>query len=202
MKKIDKKTIWDFLAFLISLLFSPYVTAAIFILIITYTNSKNLMEFLPWMGIAFVFAIIIPGAYVLWLVEKKEVSDLHLSKHSQRKIPFLFTAVSSLVGALALNLIGAAKPVVVMGVAYAANAVAIALLTQFWKISVHTALYSSVVTVIVIIFGVKFSLLYLILIPLSWSRVYRQRHSLNQVVGGAMMAFVITCLVFWLFHYI
>lgn len=202
MKKIGKKTIWDFLAFLISLLFSPYVTAAIFILVITYSNSKNIMEFLPWMGIAFIFAIIIPGSYILWLVEKKDVSDLHLSEHSQRKIPFLVTGISSMVGALALFLVGAAKPVVVMGVAYAANAVAISLLTQFWKISVHTALYSSVVTVMVIIFGAKFALLYLILIPLGWSRVYRHRHSLNQVIGGAMMAFVITSLVFWLFHYI
>lgn len=196
-----KKT-WNLLAFGVSALFSPYVTAAVFIIIITYLNAKDIQQFLPWMGIAFLFAIIIPGGYVLWKIEKKEIKDIHLSDYNERKIPFLITAISASAGALALFMIHAAKPVVVMGVTYAVNAITVAILTWFWKVSIHTALYSSVITVLVILFGIKFGWLYLFLIPLAWSRIYRHRHSLQQAIGGAIIAFVATSLVFWIFGYI
>lgn len=196
------RTFWDYIAFGISALFSPYITGAIFILIITYVYSKNLGQFLPWMGIAFFFAVIIPGVYILWLVEKKIIYDIHISSLRDRKIPFMVAGISATIGAIALFLVDAAKPVVVMGVAYAVNAIAISLLTLFWKISVHTALFSSIMTVIVILFGIQYAWFYLILIPLSWSRIHRHRHNLNQVIGGAMIAFVLTSLVFWFFGYI
>ena len=193
---------WDFLAFGISAIFSPYVTAGIFILLITYTYARNLREFLPWIAIGFLFAIIIPGSYIIWLIEKKHIRDVHLSDHEERKIPFLVAGASAVLGAIALAMVGAAKPVVVMGVAYAVNAVAIGLLTLFWKVSVHTALFSSVMTVVVILFGIHFTWIYLLLVPLAWARIYRHRHSLNQVIGGALITFVLTSLVFWLFGYI
>lgn len=201
-KDRDHRTIWDYLAFGVSAIFSPYITAAIFILIITYVYAKNLQQFLPWMGIAFLFAIVIPGGYVLWLIEKKDIHDIHLSRHDQRKIPFLLAGISATLGAIALALIGAAKPVIVMGVVYAVNAVAVGLLTLVWKVSIHTALYSAIVTVIVVLFNIQYAWLYLILVPLAWSRIYRHRHSLNQVIGGAIIAFVLTSIVFWLFGYI
>ena len=152
--------------------------------------------------VAFLFAIIIPGGYVLWLIEKRDIHDIHLSIHDQRKIPFLLAGISATLGAIALFLVGAAKPVIVMGVVYAVNAVAVGLLTLVWKISIHTAFYSAIITVIVILFGIPYGWLYLILIPLCWSRIYRHRHSLNQVLGGAMIAFILTSIVFWLFGYI
>lgn len=196
------KKIWNMIAFGVSAFLSPYITAAIFIMIIVYQNTKNLGQFLPWMGIAFFFAIMIPGGYILWKLEKKEIADIHLSDHTERKIPFMITAISATAGALVLFLIGAAKPVVVMMVAFAMNAITVALITLFWKVSIHTALYSSVITVLVILYGAKFAWLYLLLIPLAWSRIYRHRHSLQQVIGGAIIAFVSTSLVFWIFGYI
>jgi len=196
------KKIRDLLAFGISALFSPYVTAAVFIIIITYLNAKDIQQFLPWMGIAFLFAIMIPGGYILWKVERKHIRDIHLSVHSERKIPFMITAISSTAGALALFAVGAAKPVAVMMTAYAVNAITVALLTLFWKVSIHTALYSSIITVLVILLGAWYGWLYLLLIPLAWSRIYRHRHSVVQVVGGAIIAFVSTSLVFWIFGYI
>ena len=201
-KRGDSRKIWDYLAFGISAIFSPYLTAAVFILIITYNYSQNLHQFLPWMGIAFLFAIIIPGGYVLWLIEKRDIHDIHLSNLNQRKVPFILAGISATLGAIALVLVGAAKPVIVMGVVYAVNAVAVGLLTLVWKVSIHTALYASIVTVIVVLSGVQWAWFYLILIPLSWSRIYRHRHSLNQVIGGSIIAFVLTSIVFWLFGYI
>jgi membrane-associated phospholipid phosphatase len=192
----------DYLAFIISAILSPYITALVFIVIITYKYSQNLGQFLPWMSIAFVFAVIIPGFYILWLLESKAINDIHISNLKDRKRPFLITGISSLIGAIILDLVHAARPVVVMAYAYAANAVVISAITQFWKVSVHTALFSAVSTIALILFGLKFWWLYLLLIPLAWSRIHRKRHSILQVVGGTLLAFVLTCAVFWGFGYL
>ncbi len=133
---------------------------------------------------------------------RKIIYDIHISNLKDRKIPFMVAGISATIGALALFLIDAAKPVVVMGVAYAVNAIAIGILTLYWKISVHTALFSSIVTVIIILFGIQYAWLYLFIVPLAWSRIHRHRHSLNQAIGGAMITFALTSIVFWLFGYI
>lgn len=191
----------DYLAFIISAVFSPYITAGVFIIIISYYFSNNLSQFLPWMLTFLFFAVIVPGVYVLWLIETKKIRDIHINFIGDRKFPFLLAGLSSAIGAILLFILGAAKPVATIGTIYAVNVIAIAFLTQVWKISVHTALYTSVVTIITILFGINFWWLYLILIPLMWSRVHRQRHTIWQTVAGSLLAFVLTSATFWIFGY-
>lgn len=195
------KTFSDYLAFGISAIFSPYITAAVFIVIVIYSYSQSLSEFLPWVATFLFFAIIIPGMYLLWLLESKKIADIHLADRKERKWPFLLGGISAFVGAAILILLGAARPIIVIGVTYAINAMVVALITLFWKISIHTALYSAVATITVIVFGSSFWWLYLILIPLSWSRIHRHRHTVLQATAGALLAFVLTAAVFWAFGY-
>lgn len=192
----------DSLAFVISALFSPYVTAIVFITLISYYYAKNLAQFLPWMLTFSFFGVIIPGFYVLWLLETRKIQDIHISNHHDRKVPFLLAGLSSLLGALMLFLLDAVRPVTVIAVAYAVNVIAVGLLTLFWKISIHTALFSSVATIIVMLFGPGFWWLYLILIPLAWSRIHRKRHTIWQAVAGSLIAFVLTSATFWFFGYL
>ncbi len=197
-----KRKFTDYLAFAISTIFSPYITAAVFIIIVTYAYAQNLSQFLPWMVTFLAFAVIIPGIYTLWLMEVGKIVDIHISGLKERKIPFLVAGILAVIGALILIILDAAKPVIVMGVTYAINALAVALVTQFWKISVHTALFSAIATIVAIVFGTSYWWLYLILIPLSWSRIHRHRHTILQVVAGALLAFVLTTATFFVFGYL
>lgn len=202
---VIKKFMWrtsDYVAFIISAIFSPYIAALVFIVIISYYYSQNLAQFFPWMMTFLLFGIIIPGFYVLWLLETRQIRDLHISDKDDRKMPFLIAGLSSILGALILFLLGAAKPVTVIGVAYAVNVIGTALLTQVWKISIHTALFSAVSTITVILFGVQLWWLYLILIPLAWARIHRHRHTIWQAVAGSLIAFVLTSATFWIFGYL
>jgi hypothetical protein len=202
MKEEPKiKTFSDYLAFGISAVFSPYITAAVFIVIVIYFYAQSLSQFLPWVVTFLFFAIIVPGMYLLWLIEIKKITDVHLADRKDRKWPFLLAGVSSLIGAVILIFLGAARPVIVIGTTYAINAMVVALITLFWKISIHTALFSAVATIAVIVFGSAFWWLYLILVPLGWSRIHRHRHTVWQAVAGALLAFVLTAAVFWLFGY-
>jgi len=201
-----KDSIWhkffNYIAFSISAILSPYAAAAVFIVIVVYSYSANLQQFLPWMLTFFVFAIIIPGFYILWLLETKKIQDVHMDKHEERKTPFLVAAASAVAGAILLYFLEAARPVFIISVVYAVNTLIIAFVTQFWKISVHTGMFASIATISVIIFGTKFWWLYLFLVPLAWARIFRRRHTIWQTIAGAVLVSVVTMVTFWFFGYI
>ena len=169
---MNLRKLFNYLAFAISAALSPYVAATIFITIVIYSYAKDLNEFLPWMLTFFLFAIIIPGFYILWQLEAKNIQDIHMAKLSERKVPFLVAAVSSVLGAAVLYYLGAAKPVFMISVIYAINTVFIGIITQYWKISVHTGMFASIATISVVVFGTGFWWLYLFLIPLEIGRAH------------------------------
>lgn len=191
----------NYLAFGVSAFFSPYVSAAIFIVAIIYNYANSIKQFLPWMLTFFCFAIIIPGFYILWLLEAKKISDIHMANPNERKVPLLITAISSVAAAIVLYFLDAARPVFLISVIYAINSLMIAIITQWWKISVHTGMFASIVTISVVLFGSSFAWLYLILIPLSWSRIYRRRHTIWQTTIGALLTSFLTLVTFWVFGY-
>jgi len=201
-EKTPLKKILNYVAFLVSMILSPYVTAAVFIVLIVYRYSESFTQFLPWMLTFFFFGIVIPGSYILWLMELKKINDIHIANQKDRRIPFIITGISSLAGAILLSVFGAARQVVLISMIWAANAIAIALITQAWKISVHMAMFSAVATITVVLFGWHMWWLYLLLIPLAWSRIYRKCHTLWQTTAGALLAFAITVLTFKIFGYI
>lgn len=202
MKQIKNKSISDVLAFLISVIFSPYIVALTFIIIIIYRSSQNINEFLPWMITFTLFGLLIPGLYVIWLTETGVITDIRLSKREERRTPFIFTGISSIIGTIILTYLNAEKQVVVMALTYSINAIAVAIITQFWKISVHMTVLSSIVTITVILYGIKYWWLYLILIPVAWARIHRKRHTLAQTIAGTLLAFTLTLIIFGLFGYL
>jgi membrane-associated phospholipid phosphatase len=149
-----------------------------------------------------IFGTLIPGFYVLWLMETEKIRDIHMADLNERKVPFLITGISSVIGALLLMYLHAARPVIVIAVAYATNALAVALITQYWKISIHMAMLSSIITVTVIIFGPVWAWAYFLLILLGWSRVHRKKHTVLQVTAGAALAFLLTAMVFGIYGYL
>lgn len=202
MKKLTVKKLLNCVAFGISGLFSPYIVVPIFIIPVVYKYAENINQFLPWMLTFSVFAVILPGFYILWLLEAKNISDIHMSNLNDRKVPLLVAAVSSVIGAFLLYFLHAARPIFVISVVYAVNSLFLALVTQKWKISMHTGTFASIVIIAVVIFGMQCAWLALLLIPLAWSRVYRKRHTFWQVTAGAVVASLLTLMTLWVFGYI
>ena len=191
----------DYTAFGISAIFSPYIMAVFFIVLLTYNYADDLSQFLPWVLTFLIFGTIIPGFYVLWLIEAGKIRDIHIPELKERRIPFLIAGISSVVGAVLLMSLGAAKAVIVMAVTYSVNALVVALITQYWKISIHMTMLTSIITVAVIVFGPVYAWFYFLLVPLAWSRVHRKKHTLLQVTVGAVLSFLLTGLVFWGYGY-
>lgn len=199
--KSPRDRFFDGVAFLISAVFSPYLVSVFFILVISFIYADNLKQFLPWIIISFFFIGVIPAGYIFWLLENKKVSDLHLSNHDHRKKPFLVGAISSLMGMIILYFMHAATPILAVATAYAVNAALLFLVTLYWKISIHSALFAASVFIIVTLFGSSFWPLFLFWLPLSWSRVHRKKHTPDQVLFGAIIAILVTAIVLRFFGY-
>ena len=89
-----------------------------------------------------------------------------------------------------------------MAVTFSVNALIMAIITQYWKISVHMAVLSSVATGATILYGTNFAWIFLVLLPLGWARIHRKRHTFWQVVAGSLLSFILTGAVFMVMGYL
>ena len=69
----------------------------------------------------------------------------------------------------------------------------------FWKISIHSAFVTAIMTVLMTLYG-SIGALAAVLLPLIvWARVELKHHSLAQAITGAILAELIVLVVFYLF---
>jgi membrane-associated phospholipid phosphatase len=85
----------------------------------------------------------------------------------------------------------------VMAVAYLCVSFTMLTITLGWKISAHTAGIAGPTTALVFVFGAQVLLLYGLSILMIWGRVRLGSHTLSQALAGAVVAIVVTSLVFF-----
>ncbi|HLC39079.1 MAG TPA: phosphatase PAP2 family protein [Patescibacteria group bacterium] len=196
-----KNRFLDALSFVISGIFSPYLLSVFFVLAVAFISTVDVTKFLPWILVGLFFLAAVPIIYIFWLHETDQISDLHMSNHQERKLPFLVSAVSALIGVIILFLMHAATPILAVTTAYAVNALVICGVTLYWKISIHSASFAASALILMLFFGAKFWPLFLFWIPLAWARVHRKKHTPDQVLAGAVLATLLTIIVFYAFGY-
>ncbi len=138
------------------------------------------------------FLLAIPGpfCYIAWLVSSKRVTDIHLSVRRQRTGPFAVSLGAALIGLMVLYALKAPTVLLVALLAAFVQTLILFAITLFWKISIHTAAISGVITFATILFG-STALLFTPLVPLvAWARVYLRRHTLPQTVAGGLLGYL------------
>ena len=131
--------------------------------------------------------VLIPIAFVFYLVRSGQVQDIHLPHRRERWLPCLLVAGSS-VGALGLfHLCHAPSPFISLASALAVLSTLLLSITLFWKISIHAASTTGMVTLTMLIVGEQTMALALLIPVVGWARVHLRRHSLMQVVAGSLL---------------
>lgn len=175
-------------AYIISQVGSPPVLSlAGFIAVAATTHT--------WMlaGIYALLAVVIPLAYLVWLVRHRQVTDLDVQLREQRKKPMLFTLLCGALAWLALLLSNAPMPMRVLAGALWVQMGLVFIITLWWKISVHCATAATVTTLTGCIAGTL--LPSLIVLPLiAWSRVHLRHHTTAQTVAGTLLGCTIALL--------
>jgi len=127
-----------------------------------------------------------PLAFVLWLVRKGQLADIHMPDRRSRLKPLSLMLAWGSSGLLLLNYWGAPRIIIVVLLVTLGYMVVLSIITTVWKISFHSTAISAAASIGLITTGLtSWSIAAMVLIPVvGWARVYLQRHTLGQVLAG------------------
>lgn len=196
MKKIKKDT-----AYWIGLIFSPPIVAGFAILGYAYQISISKTEFWFWGGMTTLWAIGLPGLWVLGGYLQGKYSDLHLENREDRFWPFFCGIVGTAVAVWILMQSNAPFQYTVLIISALINQIIFTTITMAWKISIHVAVLTAACVAAIYLNG-WVAVVSLALIPLvMWARVERQKHTPKQALGGMLVATIVTIAVFYIFGF-
>ncbi|WP_035799154.1 phosphatase PAP2 family protein [Kitasatospora mediocidica] len=113
--------------------------------------------------------------------------DRHVRRRQDRLVVIPLIMASVICG-MALMLVGhAPSEMVALVAAMLAALVVILAVTVFWKVSVHTAVSSGAIAMLVIAYGPWMLVLYPLVAVVGWSRVELKDHTLAQVLVGTVL---------------
>jgi membrane-associated phospholipid phosphatase len=139
-----------------------------------------------WAGVHGLLAVLVPFAYLVWLVRQGGVTDLDVQLREQRMRPLVFALGCTCLGWLVMAIGGAPSQMAILAGALSLQTTLIFAITLRWKISVHSAAAAATATLAWSLIGTPLPLL--IGVPIvAWSRVRLQRHSVAQTVAGASL---------------
>jgi hypothetical protein len=141
------------------------------------------------------FIAIVPCVYIAYLLKRNKISGgMDLALKEERLRPYLVGSGSCLVGLAVLARLSAPQSVTVLTLCYAVNALAMAAITQRWKISAHAAGAAMPCTLLLSAFGTAALPVTVIVPVVCWARVKAEMHTVAQVLAGAALGASMTWL--------
>ncbi len=175
----------------ISLVLEPQAIAVLLYALVAFTSSRGLRA-VGFFALSVLFVSLFPTFFVLFLAKKGQVSDPDLPRREERFVPYL--GIVGMYGMLfvLLVLFSAPRALLAITLCYILVTFVGAVISLFWKISLHLAGVAGPVTALVLLVHPLFALLYALLAPLGWARVFLRKHTVLQVVCGSLMSLAIT----------
>jgi len=201
MKNPIHKETRHFAAEVISWAFFPPLVATVFFIFLVFWYSADLTEGLKWITYVSPFLIFIPLIFFAISFKLGWVSDIDLSDRRQRPVYLIVFIAGLLIASAILYFLHVPLKFFVYTFSGLVMTVVTTFITLFWKISFHTAVATSVVTAIVILGGARYIPLFLLIPIIGWARVTLKKHTLGQVVGGFLVALIVTEAVFYAFGF-
>jgi membrane-associated phospholipid phosphatase len=144
------------------------------------------------------FLSILPILPVLYYA-RKGIVDIDVSDRKMRPKLFGMAILGYSLGVIAFYYLQSTS-LMILSVAYVCVTSTVAVVSLFWKMSVHTAGIAGPVTGLTYVFGWTAALLYLLLLPVAWARLKLKAHNFAQVFGGIIAAILVTFVVYLLLY--
>jgi len=196
---MNNKKIFNNIALIISFFGSPFIVLATMLSVLAWHYKEGVLQFHSYIFITTIFVLVIPIAYMIENIEGLKFIDLHLVNKKDREKVLLVTTMSVLIGYLMLSFIGMPKPLLLIELVGIINLLIISAITFKMKLSIHLAVSTIAATLVVFFLGVQYAWLYFLLLPLGWARVYREKHSLPEILMGVFISLIVTTFVIGIF---
>jgi len=187
------------IANLISNILNPFLVSLILILLLSLGATSSILDALRWSLILIALSILPVYLAIIYLVRSGRLDSVFTNVRRQRLKIYLLAGGWAAVGCVVLLYLKAPPRLMAASVAGLSTVVIFMCINLWWKISLHTAFIAASVTLLVILYG-WVAVVAIVLIPLMfWARMELKRHSLAQVVAGALLSTLIVAVVFRIF---
>jgi len=187
------------IANLTSNILNPFLVSLVLILLLSFKSTSSTLDAVKWSLISMAVSILPFFLVIMYLVRNQRLESPFIITRRQRTKIYLLAGVCAGVGCVILLYLEAPKELISTFVAGLSAVVVFMCVNLWWKISLHTALVTASVTVLIILYG-PIAAVTVVLVPLiAWSRIELKHHSLAQVAAGALLATLIVVVVFYLF---
>jgi membrane-associated phospholipid phosphatase len=183
------------IARLVSNILAPASISIPFVVLVALYHAQNVLRSLTYALITLFFLSIGPFIYILISVRMGKISDVDVSRRTERSGPFLFGISSVLAGWLALIILHGPKNLQTLLIITAVSGIVMMVTTLWWKISIHASSMGGVATILTAFYGAVMLPTFLLLVLVSWSRVVLRRHTVLQVVAGSLVSIALTLLI-------
>jgi len=198
----------EWAARIISDIANPLVFPPLLLLAVAWEFNAASGQLLYVGAVGFTFFTFVPLALLIYLFNTNKIDSLDITRQESRNLPFLYTLVSYIAGSvLLLNInINGSFALRILLVCYILNPIIGWLISQKWKISVHTASVGTSVALFYMLYQISYSLqeailgkaallILVLLIPVvMWSRYRLNIHTIGQVTAGAATGLIVTYL--------
>jgi membrane-associated phospholipid phosphatase len=180
----------------VSLAGSPFLLAALLLLIVSWHATHRIWPALGWAALTATFVTVGPLVLLALAVCAGRVRNLDLDLRDERPWPMVMALGITVVGLTILWALGAPRLLLILLLSTLIGGTVALLITLRWKISIHAGGAAGAATVLALLYGAQALPLLLGVVLIGWSRVMLGKHTWPQVVVGAALSVVITVLVF------
>lgn len=190
------------IADLISNILNPFLVSLIIIVLLSFESASGISDALKWSFILAAISILPVFLAAVYLLRKGRLDGIFTAVRRQRTAIYILSGVCAAVGYIILLF---SKAPLMLRAAFAtglSGVVTFTVINLWWKISLHTALVTALVTVMVVLYGWIATAGLVLVLLIAWARLALKQHSLTQAVAGAVLAALITVAAFYLFGFV
>ena len=181
-------------AAIISMILHPVLVSPVTFFLVILKTSGSFAKFLEFYLIVTLFVFILPTIYVVSLKSRGMTESIDIPEKDDRFGLFFVNLAAYGLSFLALLFLGAGKEVLILLSACILTSIIVAVVTKWWKISIHGATLGGMVSALWIVVDRNFLWLMVTFPLLAWSRVKMKAHSFLQVLVGLAVGFLVTFL--------
>jgi hypothetical protein len=171
--------------------FAPAVVVVAVSFLVGLHAGATIGAGLLWGLLAALFSSVIPFGAILLGVRRGRLTDHHVGRREQRRVPLLIALASVLVGLAVLALAGAPREMLALVTSMFISLALTSAITHWWKVSAHAAVASGGAAIAVLTLGVGWLVSYVAVVIVCWSRVELRDHTVPQVLVGAVLGLVV-----------
>jgi membrane-associated phospholipid phosphatase len=186
----------------ISGIFHPLIIPlAAFLLLIIPDQKLNVVDKLTFIAITLTFSWLLILLYILYLKKTGEIESTDIKIREQRLNPLTIAIIFYLIGFVCLFLLN--SPPILQGLmfCYASNTLVVLLITNYWKVSIHTTSISGPSMALFFQYGAGILPFFIFIPMVAISRVIMKRHTIGQVIAGVLIGLGFTYIqLYYLFN--